>query len=165
MKSIRPFLLLLALCLVLGAVSCTEQTPSTGDPADSTNGAELSTEGLSEPVRYAEAALPSIDDLTQWFARAVDREQLTNAMIYSQEGNLWHCWLYVGSYADGDRVTVETDGERLVLRANVADPLVSGSRSALYFTFSCETEPDAVIEINGEEEGILLTFADTSLRP
>ncbi len=163
MKPIRPILSLLALCLLLCLVSCTEQTP----PSDSTNtdDAGLSTEGISTPSRYAEAALPDIGDLSQWFERAVDREQLTNAMIYSQEGDLWHCWLYIGSYAEGDRVQVETDGERLVIRATVADPAASGSRSVLYFTYSCETEPDAVIEVNGEDEGILLTLADTSLRP
>ncbi|MBE6553386.1 MAG: hypothetical protein E7666_03485 [Ruminococcaceae bacterium] len=166
MKPIRLICLWLVLCLAAMLCACTDSTLPNDktDPTDTTDSIG-STEGLSTPERYAEAALPALPDLSAWYERAVEREQLTNALIYSQEGDLWHCWLYVGSYADGDRVEVFSDAGRLIFRATVADANASGSRSVLYFTFSCETEPDAVIEVNGEDEGILLTLADTSLKP
>ena len=83
MKPIRILCMLLAVSLLLLLAACHNTdptpTPETGDTATG------STEGLSTPLRYAEVSLPAIPDLADWYADAVDREQLTNALLYSEK--------------------------------------------------------------------------------
>ena len=165
MKPIRIFCLLLAVALFCMLAACTPTTPNTSDTTD-TSPQTGSTEGLSAPTRYEQSSIPLIPDLNEWFEEARDREQLTNALIYSEEGDTWHCWLYVGCYAEGDKVsvTVSSDGV-LLIAVTAADPEASGCRSVLYFTLRSSTEPDADITVNGSTDGILLTRADTALNP
>ena len=165
MKPIRLFCLLLAAALLCALAACTPNAPV--DPTDpDTPDVTGSTEGLSAPIRYEASSIPSIPDLREWLAEARDREQLTNALIYSeQEGGTWHCWLYVGCYAEGDKISVtQTDGV-LAITVTAAEPEASGGTTVLYFTLDSAAEPDANITVNGSSEGILLTLADTSLAP
>lgn len=163
MKPIRILCMLLAVSLLLLLAACHNTdptpTPETGDIATG------STEGLSTPLRYAEVSLPAIPDLADWYADAVDREQLTNALLYSEENGIWHCWLYVGCHSEGDKTTVTVADGVLNIRVSAAAPTQSGARSVLYFTLESAVEPDANITVNGENEGILLTHADTSVKP
>ena len=161
MKTIRLFCLLLALSLALLLSACNSSPAEPSETGDATGSAE----GLSAPQRYGEAALPAIPDLGEWFGEWCEREQLTNALIYSEEGELWHCWLYVGCYAEGDRIDITVADGALEISVTAADPARTGCRSVLYFTYETATEPDANLTVNGSLEGIHFTHADTSLKP
>lgn len=165
MKPIRILCMLLAMSLLLLLLAACHSTDPAPTPETGDESASGSTEGLSTPLRYAEGSLPTIPDLTDWYADAVDREQLTNALLYSEENGVWHCWLYVGCHSEGDKTTVTVADGVLNIRVSAAVPAQSGARSVLYFTLESAVEPDANITVNGEDEGILLTHADTSVKP
>ena len=164
MKSIRTACLALAVMLLLCLAACTEQTPE--NPINTeTNAPVGTTEGLSAPQYYDASSIPLIPDLAEWITNAREREQLTNAMIYSEEGGTWHCWLYVGCYASGDKISVTVVDGVLAITVTAAEPEASGGTTVLYFTFDSATEPDANVTVNASSEGILLTHADTSVKP
>ena len=112
------------------------------------------------------ASLPENATVREWFRKAQEREQLTNALLYSKDSDgLWHCWLYIASYRDGDSISHEVNGDGVtVISATLKDPDATDCNGAHYFTLTSDTEPEFELEINGSFAPMLVTHAISSVK-
>ncbi len=161
MKKLFTTILLAILSLSLLACGGGNEPAETTAPLPS-----ASLEGVT-PHGYIKAAeLPSIADLSEWYALAVERKTVTNALIYSKSAtdNIWHCWFYLGCYTEGDSLLFAQDSNgEIRLSVAAADKSKAGAEGAFYFTLQSDTEPSFSLLINNSPAGLLLTLADTSL--
>lgn len=162
-------LLLAALLLTLSLTACRDkdQTDTPTSPEESTT-IPFSETGIVSHGTVKEAELPSDTALADWYEQAKAREQLTDALFYAKdaEDGLWHCWLYVGSYREGDSLELgagSADGT-VYIRHTAASPDEIGAACVFYFTVDREGEPTFELHRNNDISGLLLTLAQAAVK-
>ena len=170
MKKTGWLLLTVALLLVCLA-GCRKNQTENPDGEENIEAADLQLQsaeasGITSHGWIAESAFPANDALREWYEEAADRENLTNALLYAKGvDGLWHCWLYIGTWQDGDGLEMGRDGNGAIAlnhKPQNADA-EAGSAGAVYFTLQSEPEPDFDFYINGVSEGILQELSDASV--
>lgn len=155
-------LLLLALLLCIPLSACNQKSPNEQDETKPPIGAQEA--GITSYGKIAEADFPDSTVLREWYDLAKAREYLTNTVLYAKdEAEIWHCWLYIGSYCDGDTLEVaagSTNGE-ILFRHTAQNTEALGFTGAFYFTIENETEPTFTLYQNEEFAGLLQTHADS----
>ena len=169
-RLIRSFCLCLVLLSVLCAALC---------GCEETNGATHETENTSETgnsaadvsVRNCEklSAATLVNDLKVglWLKGAMEREQVTNALLCPVEasnGSL-HCYLYVGAFREGDSLAFgvnPTDGT-LLIRHTAADAGATGSPYVFSFWIDAEALPDVEIFQNDVSTGLVISYTGAQL--
>lgn len=165
----KQILLSLCLCLLLAFSSCVSPQSSASDTTAQTK-ITVSAEdaGIISHGFIVEEDFPTNERLTEWYADAVTREYVPGAIIYSKDDTdgLWHCWLYLVSYTDGDMVTLRGNNDNglcvLISHASTHTD-ATGSTGAHYFTVNSESTPSFELTVNGEKEGLIITHADISV--
>ena len=157
------FCSLLAAILCLSLVGCNN---GGNDPLDSDESTDA--KGVTAHGRVEASDFPANTELTDWYARSMVREQLTNAILcsYEESDGLWHCWLYLGAYQKGDAVAFgasQQDGT-VYIRHTAADPDASGATGAFYFTVEQADEPTFELYVNGDFVGMIVTLAQGSMK-
>ena len=157
---------LLCVCLCLGMSACT-QNGNTPDETTET-GIPFSETGIVSHGCVEEADFPTDAAFSSWFALAYNREQLTNALLYAKDGTdgLWHCWLYLGSYTEGDTLelgAVSAQGT-VLLRHTANDEASLQASCVFYFTVDREAEPEFELYQNGDYAGMLVTLGDKAIK-
>lgn len=165
--------LLAAWMLLLPLSSCTEKNDKGAETTDAayeqkTLPPTVET-GVVQHGWVSEGELPQNAALRDWYDEARGRENLSNSLLYAQEDDgTWHCWLYIGTWRDGDllRIGCETaDPNRVILRyiPQYADAAL-GSTGAHYFTLTGVESPDFSFYLNSDTEGFLSVHSDTSVK-
>lgn len=168
-------MLLVLTVLLVYAAGCTKNNKDPDTDGDETAGnisvPEILSESESGVTCYgwiAESLLPSNTEIKEWYDEARDRETLTNALLYSKgEDGLWHCWLYIGTWKEGDTVAIgrarENEGCTVINHKPQNINAEAGSAGAIYFTVSVNGEPDFDFYVGGVSEGILRVHTDVSV--
>lgn len=169
MKTLKKFLLsLLALVFCLSLAACTGNGDREESTADGT-GSEISAAeaGIVAHGKFFQEDFPDNAEFDEWFELAREREQLTNALIYSKDDSdgLWHCRLYVGSFTDGDSVAFGSESAEgiILIRHTAQDESSLGSAYIFYFTVDRNEEPEFEFYQNDSFEGMLVTHAESSM--
>ena len=164
MKKIAILLLVLCLLSAFGACSKNGEAGD-GTPTISEDASLISSHGW---IREDEVMAQK--EISEWYAEAADRKVVRNALIYARdsEDGLWHCWLYLGSWGEGDSLSFgadATDGYTVVIsHMAYSEDDLENSTGAVYFTVACDAEPSFDLYVNNESEGMITTHADTSVK-
>ena len=169
MKKTKLLQLLLFCLALLCAVSCSKKNDGTSN--GNTDRVVISAEqsGIRSHGRLTEAELPQNAEILDWYEEAKDREVIPYALLYAKEPSdgVWHCWLYVGTWQEGDTLTLGTlaaNGYCVTMDyTTAAEDADAGGEGVFYFTFSCEGEPSFEFSVNGDTDGFVSQHADCSV--
>ncbi len=160
-------LLLLSLSLLLCSVSCSDQANGNDRVILSTADSGILSDGL-----IAESSLPQNTEIQDWYEESKSREILPYALLYSKDESdgRWHCWLYVGTWQDGDSLKLgKLDASGFCVTIDYATPSENpqpGCTGAFHFSFSYdEGEPTFEFSVNGDTDGLISTVSDVSVAP
>ena len=168
----RTLIFSLLICLLLSCASCIgakEPSIDTSDATDETRPTvSAAAAGLVSHGFVSEEDFPANARLTEWYADAIEREFVPCSVLYAKDetDGLWHCWVYLASWAEGDTVTFSadnTDGLCVIIQHKAATPDADGSTGATYFTVACDAAPAFDLLVNGEDEALIVTHADVSV--
>lgn len=161
----------LLLCLLLSCASCVsakEPSINTSDATETRSTVSAEEAGIVSHGFVSEEDFPANTRITEWYADAIVREYVPCSVLYAKDDTdgLWHCWVYLTSWTQGDTVTLsadKTDGVCVIIQHKAADAESTGSTGATYFTVVCNATPTFDLLVNGEEEGLIATHADVSV--
>lgn len=168
-RLIRALCLWLALLLTLCVAFC--GCEEEGTPNETENTSETGTTVSDVSVRNYEklSASALVNDLKvgPWLRRAMEREQVTNALlcpVTASNGSL-HCYLYVGAFCEGDSLAFgvnPTDGT-LLIRHTAADVAATGSPYVFSFWIDAEELPNVEIFQNDVSTGLVISYTGAQL--
>ena len=164
MKKIVLCLLAISLTVFLVACKVGDGT-SPGNPSQTPDLSAISSREWVEAEQ-----LPQNDAVLDWYEDAAAREIVRNALICSLDeiDGLWHCWLYLGAWEEGDSLSFgidTTNGYTVVINHTAyAEDDGTNSAGAFYFTVASSTEPSFDLYVNQESEGMLVTRSDVTVK-
>ena len=162
---------LLLLGMVLSSASC--QSNKQNNASDGSDRVIVSATdcGIVSDAWITEAALPQNTEILEWYEESRAREMIPYALLYSKDADdgRWHCWLYIGTWQDGDVLTLgKLDAEGFCVtmdyKTEHTDPQ-TGAAGAFHFSFSYEGEPSFEFSVNGDSDGMISTISDVSVAP
>ena len=162
-------ILLLAVFLLPILSACKEQKqPEQTSPEEESTTIPFAQTGIVLHGELSADELPHDQTLSAWYENAIGRTQLTNAILYAKDptDGLWHCWLYVGAYQEGDTLelgAISADGT-VYIRHTAADTAKIGATSVFYFTVERADEPEFEMVQNNDTVGLLLTVGSTAVK-
>ena len=161
---------ILLLSVVLFAVSCSNDKSSQAPSGDRVVISAADSGILSDGL-IPEANLPQNSEILDWYEQAAARELLPYALLYAKDATdgKWHCWLYIGTWQEGDKLTLgsldtNTFCVAMDYTSEADDPSV-GATGAFHFSFTCEGEPSFEFSVNGDTDGLVTTVCDVSVAP
>ena len=165
----RLLFILLSVCLIFSAASCkskdaaTETDTKAPRPTVSADAAGIVSHGF-----VAETNLPANETLTEWYVGALSIETVAGSLIYAKDDTdgLWHCWAYFVEHGERDGLTLRADTSDglCVILDYTNDPLPEDAvLGAYYFTVQADNAPDFDLLVNGEDEGMIITHADSTV--
>ncbi|MBQ7347406.1 MAG: hypothetical protein IJW55_05565 [Clostridia bacterium] len=163
----KTLLFLLTLCLLISVASCAKDGTIEDDEPLSV---ASDTSAIVSHGWVAENALPQNTALADWYAASSARQIVNNALICSRDDNdgLWHCWLYLGAWEEGDTLSFgadSTDGYTVVIsHIAYAEDDGDNSTGVFYFTVDSPAELDFDLYVNNDSEGMIVTHSDVSVK-
>ena len=178
----------IAVCLLLLAsvVACFGCDQTNGDPLETletidpswTTAPVTAREEIADPQEFSKLSfvlaeeLSAHEEVLSWFLSNSEREQVTHAILCSQDpdNGTWYCWFYADGGMEAATLKVSKDAraeETYLLRYQ---PSASASANeelptagVWYFTLDAEA-PQFEVLTDGENVGVLLTYADGSVK-
>ena len=164
MSRLTPlFSLLLALSICLSLVGCTE-TDQKNTPETELSASDVS---IHDYQKHRTDALLADFAVGPWLAQAMEREQVTNALLCPADatnGRL-HCYLYVGAFREGDTLAFgvnPTEGT-LLIRHTAADASATNSPHVVSFWINAEELPDVELFQNEVSVGLVISYTGAAL--
>ena len=153
-RSWHTILLFLLLCFSLAACGTGED-----EPVDT--GISFAQSGIQSQGKIEAKDFPDIAAFAEWYAQAAEREQLTNALLCEKDESdgLWYCWLYLGSYTEGDAVELGSESEQgtVLIRHTAKDAEGTGATCVFAFTVDRDADPAFELYQNGDFAGLVIT--------
>ena len=106
--------------------------------------------------------------MTEWYVNALPLETVAGSLIYAKDDTdgLWHCWAYLVEHGERDTLTLRADTrDGLCVILDYTNDLYTNDTvlGAYYFTVQTESTPTFDLLINGEDEGMIITHADSTV--
>ncbi len=165
----KVLFIVLSLCLLLSAASCKSKNGAADtDAKESRPTVSADEAGIVSHGLIDETDFPANEQLTEWYVHAMSLENIAGSLIYSKDDTdgLWHCWVYLVSHGERDGLTLRadtSDGLCIILDYKddpIEDDALSG---AYYFTVRSDVPPEFDLLVNGEDEGMIITHADSTV--
>ena len=165
----RVLFILLSVCLILCAASCKSEDGATDTDTKETRPTVSADEaGIVSHGFVAETDFPANETLTEWYVNALPLETVAGSLIYAKDDTdgLWHCWAYLVEHGERDTLTLRADTrDGLCVILDYTNDLYTNDTvlGAYYFTVQTESTPTFDLLINGEDEGMIITHADSTV--
>ena len=154
MKAWQAIALCVLLCFALNACGMGE-----GEPSDT--GISFAESGIKSQGKIEAEAFPDTAAFAEWYGEATEREQLTNALLceWDENDGLWHCWLYLGSYTEGDAVELGAQSAQgtVLIRHTAKKVDATGAACVFAFMVARDAEPEFELYQNGDFAGLVIT--------
>lgn len=112
-------------------------------------------------------------ELTTWLSESLERAiEYTLICSKQEDSSLWHCWLYAEGGLSSAKLEFSKDANEqdlFLIRytqsdvATDADGNIASAEGVWYFTVTAESLPQFEVLKDGENMGILVTYADASV--
>ena len=165
----RVLFILLSVCLILCAASCESKDGTTDTDTKETRPTVSADEaGIVFHGFVAETDFPTNETLTEWYVDALSIETVSGSLIYAKDDTdgLWHCWAYFVEHGERDGLTLRADTSDglCVILDHTKDLYTSDTvLGAYYFTVQADNAPDFDLLVNGENDGMIITHADSTV--